>query len=283
MKYLLVVLGFIFFGCDSIEYNDSTCYDLKENAAWKTMQFKNGHTIQMPDNYEGKGKISFEGNTFFKERKDKKVSVSYFYCGPLWCNDFGQDIGSNLPNDIRAKDQNGKELLLGKKFYFCQNDIEEGVFYYDGTEISTGRYFMKRGKSFFEALTIVFHLDSIDEVKEIIKTISVAECQEDIICTEIYVSIYVKIQKENGAIFKPKQVFLKFDKTGDKNLVYQGSGGIYPIVSDGDIGRLKKSGSTVTLEGYDDNNALIINEKYVVGHDCCHVKKIEGKDVISVK
>ncbi len=283
MKYFIILFCIIYFGCSSSDLGDTICYDLKENAVWKTIQFKNAHTIQFPDSYEGQGKMSFEGNTFFKERKDKMVSVSYFYCGPLWCDDFGQNIGSNLPKEIKVKDQNGKEVVLGLKIDFCQNGVEEGVFYYDDSDMSTGRYFMKRGKTFYEAATILFHKETLDEVKEIIRTISVAECQEEIFCTEIYVSVTVKIQKENGEIFKPKQLFIKFDKTGDRQPVFQGFPGIFAIVTDGDLGRLKKAGSALTLEGYDENNLQIINEKYVVGHDCCHVKKIEGKDVITIK
>ncbi len=283
MKYLLILFGIIFSGCTSDDLGNTECYDLKENPAWKTYQFKNAHTIQFPDSYEGQGKMSFEGNTFFKERKDKKVSVSYFYCGPLWCDDFGQNIGSNLPEEVKVKDQNGNELVLQKKINFCQNRVVEGVFYYDEEDISTGRYYMKRGKTFSEAATIIFYKEAFEEVKEIITTISVAECQEDIACTEIYVSVNVKIQKDNGAMYKPKQLFITFDKTGDRHPVFQGFEGIYAIVTDGDLGRLKKTGSVLTLEGYDENNNQIINEKYVVGHDCCHVKKIEGKDTIIVK
>lgn len=284
MKYFLILYGFIFLGCTSNEADDLVCNDLRENPAWKTYQFKNAHTIQFPNNYRGTGIISsIKGNTFFIERNDNKVSFSYFYCNAQGCEDFLYNIGSNLPKEFKVTSQNGEELILNNKIIFCQNGVQEGVFYFNKADISTGRYLMKRGKTFSEAVSISFFKETLGDVQEILRTVSVAECQDDIVCAGNSVSVKVKIQRDNGEIYYPRVLVIKYDKTGEYKEVHQEFDGTSNIVTDSDLGRLKKAGSSLTLEGYDEKSMLLFNEKYVIGHDCCHVIKLSGKDVITIK
>ena len=284
MRIFVIIILLILSRCSvTDEINVNQCQEIRQNPDWKTVQFKNAHTIQFPDSYTGNGLVGFEGNTFYMERKDGKVTLSYFYCGPLWCDEFGKTISSENPTFIFSKDRKGLDIKLDRILFFCFKGEIKGIFYYDSKTEATGSYYLAKDKGYSEAVNISFNQEALEEVIDILSTISLSECRDDIVCTEVFVSIVVKILRPDGQIYKAKQVYVEFDNTGDRKLIHQDANGNVPVITDGDIGRLKKEGSMVTLIGIDDKNMQVINEKYIAGHDCCHVKKIEGKDSIIVK
>ena len=108
-----------------------------------------------------------------------------------------------------------------------------------------------------------------------------SECPTDLACTEIFVTLTVKIQNRNN-----ESVFLTKTTTSieGNSKIITNSGwdkiSAYNVLDDLSIKDLKKSGSSVTFKGYDDNNQLVVDEKFIIGHDCCHIVKIAGKEVI---
>jgi hypothetical protein len=104
--------------------------------SWITINFKSNYTIQIPDGFEGIGIAGFEGNTFSKNSPDKKINLSYAYCNDLFCNDFGDPLGSSVPYSVQVKNDSGATITLNKKEYFCQNSEVKGILYYSDNEIS---------------------------------------------------------------------------------------------------------------------------------------------------
>ncbi len=110
------------------------------------------------------------------------------------------------------------------------------------------------------------------------------ECPEDLACTEVFVSVNVQVKNtknENINLFKTITEIEGVDtilvKTNFTSLFDN-----YVIIDDLSKKDLKKAGSKVTFKGFDEGNQLIVNEEYLIGHDCCHVVKVSGKDIIII-
>jgi len=114
---------------------------------------------------------------------------------------------------------------------------------------------------------------------QIISTITPLTCLETMACTEVFVSILASIVDKNGQAYMPSKV--KTITEGGEELVnFVTNSNYFVVANDSHIHLLHKDGTVVYFYAYDLDNTLIINEKYILGHDCCHVLKIEGKDVI---
>lgn len=170
MKKLLLSLAIlltIFTSCDE----EIDCIEIFETSDWTTENFKSNYTIQFPDNYEGTGMVGFEGNFFFKNRSDDKVVIRYNYCGPLFCEDFGDSLITPNPSSVTAQDSFNNDVVLSLRKDFCLNNNIEGIFYYNEELVSTGVYYMKQGSEYMEGLTTYFANTESQEVENIIKSI----------------------------------------------------------------------------------------------------------------
>ncbi|MBK8349638.1 MAG: hypothetical protein IPL08_19295 [Saprospiraceae bacterium] len=114
-------------------------------------------------------------------------------------------------------------------------------------------------------------------------------CPEDLFCTEVFVSIGISVRDSNGKDVLLSKVVSTIQSSG---ITYTyipelpQSQNLYTIINDLQLKNLQKSGSEVIVEGFVKNaekDVLFFTEKYTIGHDCCHVIKIEGKDVIVIK
>ena len=107
----MYVVMLLFISCTKgTDIVSNVCIPHAENPAWNTILFKNDHTIQFPNNYEGRGMVGFEGNTFIKQRSDNKIIFKYAYCGPLYCEEFGRELSLKLPDTIVVNDKNMKGI-----------------------------------------------------------------------------------------------------------------------------------------------------------------------------
>ena len=114
---------------------------------------------------------------------------------------------------------------------------------------------------------------------------STKECPDDIMCTAMFASVGVTI---TGADRKPvlldsfTSIRLK-DKTNmfpeKANILQSPETGNYPVADDNNLSILPKAGDEIMFTGYKDGKE-IVKEKYVIGHDCCHVLMVSGKKEI---
>jgi len=110
-------------------------------------------------------------------------------------------------------------------------------------------------------------------------------CSIELICTEEYRSILISIQDSEGNPFvldeyrvtnTRSMTFVSF--TFPNDLITEGS---YVIAEDQHFDEVRKSGTNFLFEGFLDDQK-VIEENYSIGHDCCHVIKVSGPDVIVI-
>ncbi len=175
MKQLFVSLCLcliVFSACNKDdELLEIDVIEVEPHSIWETENFKNDYDIQFPDNYEGNGMVGFEGNLFLKNRADEAVELSYSFCDPLFCNDFGNALVDPLAISIIGENKNGIEVALAVRKEFVLNEQLVGIFYHNVENNATGQYFMKQENNFLEGLTVYFSNTAIEEVEAILKTI----------------------------------------------------------------------------------------------------------------
>ncbi len=147
------------------------CQELVIVSDWNTENFKSEYYIQFPEQYEGFGMAGFEGNLFSKFKADSSALFKYFYCGPLFCEDFGGSLESPQPDQLLIVNQQNQYFTLDQKQTFCYNNAEVGILYYNDVQRIQGRYFMKINQEFLEALSVEFDESNRDEVFAIIASI----------------------------------------------------------------------------------------------------------------
>lgn len=114
------------------------------------------------------------------------------------------------------------------------------------------------------------------------QTDNVSECDIDgALCTTQFVTVSMSLKTSTGTPFPLDSVVVT--KNGEGIYSKQTdtiSNGVFPVITDSEMGKIVKEGSLVNFKGYS-KGIEIVNEEYKVGHDCCHVKFIQGtQDVI---
>lgn len=108
------------------------------------------------------------------------------------------------------------------------------------------------------------------------------DCHQNLICTQIFVSITANVQwKSNDLKWLKSKTILK--RTNE--IIYSDTLSEYSVItimSDGGLSKIKKEGDDLILEIYNENNQLLKTENYIIGHDCCHVLKISGPEIITL-
>jgi len=93
---------------------------------------------------------------------------------------------------------------------------------------------------------------------------------QDVVSTPVLLdSLHIKLRETNESL-------------PDENPDFQASNGYYVLVGDRSLKKLNKSGSRIRATGYK-NGKIMLDENYVIGHDCCHVLKFSGKDTVTVQ
>mgnify|MGYP000861798077 CR=1 len=113
----------------------------------------------------------------------------------------------------------------------------------------------------------------------------VLECPDNIACTEVFVSIGVKIVNSNNEIVNCFKTVTEIEGQVNPivNNIFDIAVGPYIILDDSQKSKLKKDGSKVIFTAYNEKDQVIAAENFVIGHDCCHVVKISGPESITVK
>lgn len=170
MKYLFYVLLLLsLIACEKEAV--ISCLENASHPTWASERFKDNYDIQLPANYDGIGMAGFEGYFFLKYRQDSLVEFRYNYCGPLYCEPYGDTLTSPSPNFIVATNQMGDSVNLASIQEFCNQGEVIGLLYHDNIANATGRYFMKVDNQFLEGLEIYFDTKELQEVKDVINTI----------------------------------------------------------------------------------------------------------------
>ncbi|MFZ1705779.1 MAG: hypothetical protein WAT79_15640 [Saprospiraceae bacterium] len=111
------------------------------------------------------------------------------------------------------------------------------------------------------------------------------DCPVDISCTEIFVSIIVPLEFKNYSYNDLKYAQTIRKRDGNILSIHYylplALGPFYAtIIDDNEMEKVKKSGEPILFKVYNDLEEEIYSEEFIIGHDCCHVVKISGKDKI---
>lgn len=117
-------------------------------------------------------------------------------------------------------------------------------------------------------------------------------CEDSKLCTKEFKSVFIELKFENVTIQTFGHLETILDDTGEKILTSrldnfpfnppreEGEPVILPILTDGHLDKISFEKSHITVRFYDVSGGQISEEKYMVRHDCCHVQKVQGKDVV---
>ena len=175
--YILFILLIVCSCNDNDEQIDKNCVENKQIDNWITESFKSNYSIQFPSNYEGQGMVGFEGNMYSKIRSDSLVELSYMYCSPLYCEDFGAILFEPIPSSIFTYNKQNTEVELTEQVLFCQNDDETALFYHNMEDKAVGKLYMKIDGLYLEAVSVFYDIDEHQEIENILKTIKSSPAQ----------------------------------------------------------------------------------------------------------
>ena len=119
----------------------------------------------------------------------------------------------------------------------------------------------------------------------------VFECDDDnrvncavALCTEEFRSIVVSIKHESDSsafILSDYKVIRVSDGKDltitDNNL--NDNNGYYPVANDLKLDIYKFNNVEVEFEGYL-NNAMVIQDRFIITADCCHISLVDGKTIL---
>lgn len=104
------------------------------------------------------------------------------------------------------------------------------------------------------------------------------DCPTELLCTEQFVSLTFS-PRVNGEFVELDSYYTQNLDNGmayifdsDHNLPISE---FYIVISDAQLNDIDKEGTTLRFFGTKDNQ-LVIEQDFIVGHDCCHVIPLEG-------
>lgn len=116
-------------------------------------------------------------------------------------------------------------------------------------------------------------------------TEEVTECDvEGLACTEIFVTQVVSVKSTAGDVVPLDSIVVKV--SASEEVLFSenptvNSEGTFKVISDSEKNSITKEGTDVTFYGYIEGTELVA-EDVRVGHDCCHVVFISGKQDIEI-
>lgn len=108
------------------------------------------------------------------------------------------------------------------------------------------------------------------------------ECPEDLGCTEEFVTFtYAPKDNSGNAIILDTYYSQNLDNGmtyGFNNPISPGNEGVYGVISDAQMSQVKASGTVIRFVGLIDDE-IVIEQDFLIGHNCCHIVALEGPGV----
>lgn len=121
------------------------------------------------------------------------------------------------------------------------------------------------------------------------ENVNSGECPQNIACTDIFVSVMAEIKDNDGKPYILDEYYTMKLSTGEK-ISFQNNGtdqtarlyGAYAVLADSQLKKTTKSGQEFEFIGIKDGKE-VVRKKFVISHDCCHVKLVSGDTKITVE
>jgi len=115
------------------------------------------------------------------------------------------------------------------------------------------------------------------------ETGNLPDCQDVEVCTEEFRYISVKINVGSNSVF-PDSIHTRNTKN-DSSYIFENDfmseTNHLVVITDAQLNQLNQNGTLLFFEGFN-QNTKIFSEPFVVGHDCCHIVKLQGKNELNL-
>ena len=103
---------------------------------------------------------------------------------------------------------------------------------------------------------------------------------EGVICTRMFAMVGVEVRDAAGKPVQLDDAYTLVSKSGQRiPMEQQGTDGHYTVLNDSYQKQLQNRTDQFRFVGMK-NGAKVVDEPYTISADCCHVKKVEGKEVV---
>lgn len=105
-----------------------------------------------------------------------------------------------------------------------------------------------------------------------------SDCPTDIVCTLILKSLTFSPKGDNDQAILLDSFYAQNLDNGNTYSIEsndQLNSTRYIVISDAQIGEINKSGTNIRFIGLQ-NDQIVVQQDFVVGHDCCHVLPLAG-------
>lgn len=108
------------------------------------------------------------------------------------------------------------------------------------------------------------------------------ECSADIGCTEVFVTFtYGPTDNQGEAIILDSYYSQNLDNGQTYSFTEsdnQLSPGLYTVITDAQMDQLSSTGTGIRFVGVK-NDRIVLEQDFVVGHDCCHIVPLQGPGI----
>ena len=125
----------------------------------------------------------------------------------------------------------------------------------------------------FTALFLLIGLSSCEEDSQPL------ECATDLICTEQLVSFAFQPTNGQGEPLILDNYYTQNLDNGNSydfnNPSFSNTPGFYIVISDSQMNEIEADGTRIRFIG-EVNGEIVVQQDFVVGHDCCHITQVSG-------
>lgn len=104
------------------------------------------------------------------------------------------------------------------------------------------------------------------------------ECPANLGCTEIFVSLIFSPKNNNNQAISLDSFYTQNLDNGNTYNVQHNDAqqtNSYTVITDGQLSEINKEGTKIRFTGLQ-GDQVVIQQDFVVGHDCCHVTAVNG-------
>ena len=107
------------------------------------------------------------------------------------------------------------------------------------------------------------------------------ECMEDLLCTDQFEIIAFTPQDKNNNLIRLDSTYSINLETGQhysfESVTDEDPQQIFIVLTDAQMEDVQREGSRIRFVGIR-NREVVLEEDFLIGHDCCHVVKLQGPD-----
>lgn len=104
-----------------------------------------------------------------------------------------------------------------------------------------------------------------------------SDCPSDIGCTEVFVTLTFSPKDNDNQPISLDSFYAQNLDNGNTYSIPSNSlnTNTFTVITDGEIGEIQRDGTNIRFIGLQ-GDQIVVQQDFVVGHDCCHVLPLTG-------